>query len=671
MATGRASTNHSVERLSHAAGQGEDGLTEAPLFSNAILSRDLPALAASLVIHVIALLGLALVGVGSVPASRPPVTVIEAPLERENDVDLAPEEMIVADIPQETGAAGEEDSADVAQSLAPTLAEVSVVPVESNPEVIGEIQIEPLDDIPTAMAIDETLVVRGAAGAVASGAAGAVDRLTAEIDASLRQRPTVVVWVFDQSVSLSAQRKEIASRLERVFEELGANRSQRHRPDLQNLVLAFGKDVSLVTKKPTDDVTEVIKAIEAVPVDDSGVEMTFRAIHSAAEAVRIFRTSAPRKNVMIVVFTDEVGNDQNLADQTSQYCRTLGIPVYVVGVPAPFGMRDVQMKYVEFDPTFDQGEQWAVIEQGPETLFPEVVRVRSGAPEDEAVDSGFGPFSLSKLCAATGGIYFRVHANSGERGRVTNQMLAPMSSQLRHFFDPDVMLAYQPDYVSAAKSQQEIAGNAAKKALVEAAKSTELQPMESPVMTFPRRDEPSLAALLSEAQKSAAKAQPRIDALYATLSAGLAARDSLKERRWQAGYDLALGRVLAAKVRTDAYNQMLAQAKLGMKFNDEASDTWQLVPSEEVTVGSQTEKLAKQATQLLERVAGEHPGTPWAMLAATELRTPLGYQWTERHTGVNEPKMADGGGNNIPAAPADDKKRMLGPPKQKRNLKNL
>ena len=310
MATGRASTNHSVERLSHAAGQGEDGLTEAPLFSNAILSRDLPALAASLVIHVIALLALALVGVGSVPASRPPVTVIEAPLERENDVDLAPEEMIVADIPQETGAAGEEDSADVAQSLAPTLAEVSVVPVESNPEVIGEIQIEPLDDIPTAMAIDETLVVRGAAGAVASGAAGAVDRLTAEIDASLRQRPTVVVWVFDQSVSLSAQRKEIASRLERVFEELGANRSQRHRPDLQNLVLAFGKDVSLVTKKPTDDVTEVIKAIEAVPVDDSGVEMTFRAIHSAAEAVRIFRTSAPRKNVMIVVQKNVLTDDQ-------------------------------------------------------------------------------------------------------------------------------------------------------------------------------------------------------------------------------------------------------------------------------------------------------------------------------------------------------------------------
>ena len=659
----------------HITADGEpDGPDDGVMESAAVLSRDLPALAASLVLHVVLLLTLALVGVATPPPTRPVVTVIETPLERDEEIDLAPQEMIVSDMPAETGAAGEDQSADVAQSLAPVLDTVSMTPVEAIPELVGDIQVDPLDELPTATEIDQTIVVRGAVGATTSGAAGAVDRLTAEIDASLRQRPTVVVWVFDQSVSLSAQRKEIASRLERVFQELGADRSQRHRPDLQNLVVAFGKNVSLVTKKPTDDVAEVIRAIDAVPVDDSGVEMTFAAIRAAADSARIYRTSAPKKNVMIVAFTDEVGNDQQLADQTAQHCRKLGIPVYVVGVPAPFGMREVRMKYVEFDPKFDAGEdeQWAVIEQGPETLFPEVLRIRSGAREDEAFDSGFGPLSLSKLCAETGGIYFRVHPNSGERGRVTNQMVAPMASQIRYFFDPDVMHAYQPDYVSAAKLQQDIAANEAKRALVEAARSTEIRPMESPVMTFPRRDEPSLAGLLSEAQKAAAKAQPQIDALHATLTAGAAGRVAIKERRWQAGYDLALGRVLAAKVRTDAYNQMLAQAKLGMKFQDEKSDTWQLEPSDDVTVGSQTEKLAKQATELLEGVVHDHTGTPWAQLAATELRTPLGYRWTERFTGVNTPQMADAGNNqNVPAPPTDDQKRKLGPPKPKRNLKNL
>ena len=659
----------------HITADGEpEGPDDGAMETAAILSRDLPALAASRVLHVVLLLVLALAGVATPPPTRPSVTVIETPLERDDEIDLAPQEMIVSDMPEETGAAGEDQSADVAQSLAPVLDTVSMTPVEAIPELVGDIQVDPLDALPTATEIDQAIVVRGAVGATTSGAAGAVDRLTAEIDASLQQRPTVVVWVFDQSVSLSAQRKEIASRLERVFQELGADRSQRHRPDLQNLVVAFGKNVSLVTKKPTDDVAEVIRAIDSVPVDDSGVEMTFAAIRAAADSARIYRTSAPKKNVMIVAFTDEVGNDQQLADQTAQHCRKLGIPVYVVGVPAPFGMREVRMKYVEFDPKFDAGEdeQWAVIEQGPETLFPEVVRVRSGAREDEAIDSGFGPFSLSKLCAETGGIYFRVHPNSGERGRVTNQMVAPMAAQIRYFFDPDVMQTYQPDYVSAAKLQQDIAANEAKRALVEAARSTEIQPMESPVMTFPRRDEPSLSGLLSEAQKAAAKAQPRIDAIHATLTAGAAGREAIKERRWQAGYDLALGRVLAAKVRTDAYNQMLAQAKLGMKFQDEKSDTWQLEPSDEVTVGSQTEKLAKQASELLERVVHDHAGTPWAQLAATELRTPLGYRWTERFTGVNTPQMADAGNNNnVPAPPTDDQKRKLGPPKPKRNLKNL
>jgi hypothetical protein len=474
-------------------------------------------------------------------------------------------------------------------------------------------------------------------------------------------------------VSLSAQRQQIADRLDRVFDELGANRSSARRPDLTNMVVAFGESVSLVTPKPTDDVEEVVKAIESIPVDPSGSENTFTAIRRTAEAARIFRTSSPKKNVMIVVFTDEVGNDQDKADDTTKYCVTLGVPVYVVGVPAPFGLEEVRMKYVEFDPKYEQDEQWVVIEQGPETLYPEVVRVRSGRYADDAIDSGFGPFSLSKICGDTGGIYFRVHANSGARGRVTNEQVAPMAAQLRYFFDPDVMRPYQPDYVSQAKLKQELAANRAKQVLVEAARKTVIEPMESPEMTFPRKDEGALKNLLGEAQKTAARLQPKIDALYELLKSGQSDRERLREKRWQAGYDLALGRVLAVKVRTDAYNLMLAQASLGMTFKDPKNDTWKLVPSDTVKVGSATEKLAKQAAELLTRVVDEHPGTPWALLAAEELRMPLGYQWTETFTDVNGEKRRPGNNNNpnVPNARADDKKKMLGPPKLKRDPKRL
>jgi hypothetical protein len=194
--------------------------------------------------------------------------------------------------------------------------------------------------------------------------------------------------------------------------------------------------------------------------------------------------------------------------------------------------------------------------------------------------------------------------------------------------------------------------------------------MDSPTMIFPREDDGRLVNLLSEAQKKAAVLQPKIDALHGLLAAGLPDRAKIKEKRWQAGYDLALGRVLALKVRTDAYNIMLAQAKTGMKFKNPKNDTWVLRPSNDVAqVGSQTERLAKQANEFLQRVVDEHPGTPWAQMATDELRTPLGYSWAEMYTGVNAPRQGNPGNGN--PNPGDDMRRSIAPPKPSRPLKNI
>ncbi|NDC64280.1 MAG: VWA domain-containing protein, partial [Planctomycetia bacterium] len=477
------------------------------------LDGDTPAWFISLLIHMAVLVSLAAAGLAMPRRTANPITIIQPSEAIDDEVLLAPQEIAFSpDVPAAVGAESEQGM-EVAAALAPTLAEQSVVPVVADDAVVNDVDFQALDVVPTGLQFDADIVVKGAVGVGTTGAAGAVDRLTAEIANSLEQRPTVVCWLFDQSVSLAGQRADIAARLGRVFDELGANRSDRNRPDLTNIVIAFGKDASVVTKTPTHDVREVVGAIQSIAVDDSGVELTFGAIRRAAEAARVFRTKSPRKNVMIIAFTDEVGNDQKEADQTAAVCRTLGIPVYVVGVPAPFGMREVKMKYVDPDPRYDQDVQWALIEQGPETLYPEVVRVRSGRFADEAIDSGFGPFSLSKLCGETGGIYFCVHANRNATGRVGNEQTAAMSSQLRYFFDQEAMRPYQPDYVSAAKVDQMLMANRAKRALVEAARNSEISPMESPETIFPREDDGALVLLLGEAQKAAAKLQPKIDAL--------------------------------------------------------------------------------------------------------------------------------------------------------------
>jgi len=636
------------------------------------LDGDAPAWIVSLGIHVVVLLALAIGGFGTVPRQPPGITVINTPPEPPLEMLEMPREVTLEEVVEEEAGSQGDASFELAESLAPVLAAESIVPVEPDPLFDPEISVEPLDLPATGLELNESLVVKGDVGIGESGASGAVDRFTVEIAASLEQRDTVVCWVFDQSVSLAGQRKEIAARLERVFAELGVTTAARTH-ELLNLVYAYGQKVTPVTPEPTSDVGEVMDAISSIPIDPSGIENTFTAIAAAAKrALRVREAGSGRRNVMIIVFTDEVGNDQHHADAVANFCRVQAMRVFVVGVPAPFGQDVVQMKFVEFDPRYAEDERWAEVEQGPETLYPEVVRVRPRNAPDEPIDSGFGPFSLSKLCAETNGIYFAVHPNRDARGRVDDRATGAMASRLRYFFDPAVMRQYRPDYLPQAQIDRMLAANGAKRALVKAAQESELRPMDSPRMRFPRQDDGKLALLLSEAQKKAAVLEPKIDRLFTILAAGQADRGRIpaKEKRWQAGYDLALGRVLALKVRTNAYNIMLAQAKSGMKFQNPKSDTWILQPSGDVSqVGSQTERLAKQADELLRRVVEEHPGTPWAKIAADELRTPLGYSWSEAYTGVNAPRQGNGGNGNPNRR--DDQRKMLAPPKPKRSLTKI
>ncbi len=55
----------------------------------------------------------------------------------------------------------------------------------------------------------------------AGGIRGAVDRLTIEIEASLRQENTLVVWLFDATPSMKSRREAIAERFDNIYRQLG------------------------------------------------------------------------------------------------------------------------------------------------------------------------------------------------------------------------------------------------------------------------------------------------------------------------------------------------------------------------------------------------------------------------------------------------------------------
>jgi hypothetical protein len=374
---------------------------------------------------------------------------------------------------------------------------------------------------------------------------------------------------------------------------------------------------------------------------------------------------------MIVAFTDEVGSDQNDLDSTVKLCRRYAMPVYVVGVPAPFGRQNTQMKWVDPDPKFDQTAQWGLVEQGPETLAPERIKLAyfGNNKDDEPMDSGFGPFSLTRLCYETGGIYFAVHPNRNVMRTVSRNETEAYSSHLKHFFDPEVMRRYRPDYVSIDEYKRRLVQNKARMALVEASTRSQVTQMEKPQLRFVKRDEGSFSESISEAQQEAAKLEPKIDQMFQVLTVGEADREKETIPRWQAGFDLAMGRVLAVKVRTEAYNAMLAAAKRGLNPKDKKNNTWTLKPADTVTANSQLAKLADRAKMYLNRVVKDHADTPWALLAKQELEEPLGWEWEESFTDVS-PQRNNPGNGNAPA-PANDQKMMLQKPPPSRPVPKL
>ncbi|HVA45562.1 MAG TPA: vWA domain-containing protein [Pirellulales bacterium] len=556
-----------------------------------------------------------------------------------------------------------------ALAMAQNLAEESKLSEDVRSDM-SEVEVPVLADLSTAPLTNASLTVKGAAGVGTTGAAGAVDRLTEEIAESLDERRTLVVWVLDQSLSMQPQRKGIVDRLDRIYKELGVadqhDYSSRANAPLLASVVAFGKNVSLRTEEPTDDVAEIKQAIDGIENDPSGVEMTFTAVGMVAKKFQHFRTQSPRRNVMIIVFSDEVGDDaEQQLDNSLSLCRRYEMPVYVVGIPAPFARREIEVKYVDPDPKFDQTARWIPVRQGPESLYPEGVQLAfSHGNEDlNHLDSGFGPFALTRLCYETGGIYFTVHPNRGSSGTRQGDV-ANMSARLDHFFDPSIMRTYQPDYVSVKEYEQKLAHNKARAALVKAAAQSQVQPMEHPKLEFPKADEASFKRVLDEAQQGAAKLGPKIDLIYQILKEGEKDRGKLTEPRWQAGYDLAMGRLLAVKVRTEAYNAMLAKAKGGLKFQKPDSDTFVLEPADEISVGSATEKMAKQAREYLERVRQQHAGTPWALLAERELKEPIGWKWGEKSMKLELQKRMAANANN---KPAKDALKKLEKPKPKRD----
>lgn len=655
-----------------------DAWSEEELEDEQILQTDeSSALIGSVLVHVVIILLLALAPLHQYMDEEAVVLVSPPTDELTEEIQIV-EEVDYDNPSEDVGASAEVETA---------TAEASAEMFEIEPQISNPVKVEQSEfaDImaqevfaQSAAPMEKLKQIAGKTGVQTAGAVGAIDRLTFEILESLEERNTLVVWLFDQSGSLLQQREKIRGRFDQIYTELGIasdivdvkkqkQGKMNHDAALLTSIIGFGgKQPTLFTDPPTEDVEQVKDILRNMQTDSSGVENVFTAISTAADKYKTLRRNragmGPQRNVMFVVVTDERGDDDRQLESSIKSCRTWGIPVYVIGVPAPFGRKHTLVKYVDPDPKFDQTPQFAQVDQGPESLLPEYVQVgfTGDFKAEKPIDSGFGPYSLTRLCYETGGIYFAVHPNRQINRNVGRRELSPFASELTRFFDAQAMQPYRPDYLSPQDYKSKVQSSPLRSALVSAA--TQVKPatgIQAPKTRFVQVNVAALAGELTKAQQDAARLEPTLNRLAAVLQPGLKFRESEDSPRWRAGYDLAMGRVMAQKVRTETYNAMLAKAKRGMTFKKEKNNTWQLKPDQEISVGSKWQRESELAKMLLETVVKEHAGTPWAYLAEQELKVPIGWKWEESFTDLTPRPKRPNNNNNNNNTPRNDKKKML------------
>ena len=648
--------------------------------------RDSMAFLLSVGAHILVVVGLASITIATQP-NLLSVFIDSSPIAEE----LAPLDVVTdiaySDTPSDEFGADSIGSVDMALSSAPLVADVSAVEATDLDITIPDGDVNVTLTVEKAVGLTEApKAVRGMTGVGTTGTDGAVDRVTYEILQSLEERPTLVVWVFDSSISMVKRRQEISDRFDRIYQQLGIVQAEKEKregasevPPLLTSVLSFGSEVELLTKQPTDDLAEIRSAIEKIG-NEGGDEMVFHAIKTAVDKFKSFRVAKgnnPARNVMLLVVTDERGDDLQLAEETIKSCRFQTIPCYVLGVPAPFGRDKAFIKFVEFDPAYAQVEDWAEVDQGPETLYPERVKLgyQDNYMEEPVLDSGFGPYALSKLCYETGGIYFSIHPNRKLNAKVDRRETEAFASQMSYFFDPDVMDRYRPDYLSESEYLARVKKSPLRYAVLNAAQLSRAGTLSKPKTVFIKRDEATFTKELTDAQLESARLYPELSEMCSILAEGEKFRGKETSPRWLASFELSYGTALAAKIRAESFNAMLAKAKRGMSFTKPESNTWNLTPSDKVTVDSKLEKEAKLAKELLQSVVQKHAGTPWGILAGRELDHPISWEWVESTTDLNPPARNNANRNppppNTPPMPDDEKAKMLKPPPPKRPIKKV
>ena len=114
------------------------------------------------------------------------------------------------------------------------------------------------------------------------------------------------------------------------------------------MVVAFGHDRQAMLPKPTAERSEIIEAINERPAGRDRRRDTFTTV---AEIVNRWGRYKDAHNhayhTMVIVVTDEVGDDEERLEDAIASAQKAKVPVYVLGSQAVFGRAKSYVDYVD------------------------------------------------------------------------------------------------------------------------------------------------------------------------------------------------------------------------------------------------------------------------------------------------------------------------------------
>ncbi len=570
---------------------------------------------------------------------------------RELQLDTAPAETLNV-------IAGGTPSTVVGASAQPAAAPVNV----QKAAVMKEVNIRPVTT-DVALPSDEMLgqelgegEIVGEVGSMVEGYGAAMGIVTQEIIRMMRQQKVTVVWLFDESGSLEDDRKEIRENYHRVLEELKVATTKdeelrKGSEQLLTVVASYGQGIHEHTPRPTADLEMIKAAIDKVPVDQSGQENMCQSI---ATIIGKYKQTAIRgkRKLAVIVVSDESGDDGDFVENAISESRAAKAPLYFLGRESMFGFPYAHQRWVD-EPTKE--EFWIRIRRGPETPYPECLQWNGLHSRWDTQSAGFGPYEQVRMARESGGIFFVL---PGEENTLVGE-----GANDRRKYDFLSMREYQPNLVSRPEYVRDRSTSEFRETIWRVISTLnpngdkllfQASDPELNIQTehFPLAVEGFRTTAAAQVVK-AARAMQLIEQAIALLEKVKPLRASEATQRWRAGYDLALAQLYIFRLRMYQYLLVMDQHANEMPApKNPKSNEWNLrwntqtiVPEEaqfsrlKTAFGMQQsrdeylEMVTTEVAASVERmkaVTVDHPGTPWARRAQTELGMGFGFVVDDR-----------------------------------------